>query len=451
VLLVVIVALIAVISYFEAEPLVSYSPTLTLVATSILCLVAPAYAWFLSRSVNVSADASETASSVRIVRSYLTRRWLLRILLLTAFCSQVFIFNWPLFVTQTLGLGRWLLVAWLGALLPLVASMLITWVHLFRLDAASRDMACSLRSYLDFQIRNQLLLPLIPFLVLVTLLDVVSEVPSLAQLFSDHVELHLLLLFVLVAAVSVLAPLLLRLIWKARPLADGPLRTHLLAVSRKYGFRLTDILVADTSGWKITNACVAGVSGALRYVFLTDALVENLTVDELTAVLGHELGHIRFRHIPFYLFYLVTFIFLTMAVDTGLSLLASAGVSQNLTDVAGIIVMALAIVFYWGFLFGYISRRFERQADIYGTLVSGSPVHLAEALEKIARLNGTPRNLPSWRHFKVDARVQFLSQFLQNPELADALRQSLKRAFLGFVAIAFVSYAVAVIGGFLGL
>src|SRR3954454_23178697 len=99
--------------------------------------------------------------------------------------------------------------------------------------------------------------------------------------------------------VLVLSPLFVRLAWPTRPLPPGPLRDRLEHLSRRYGFRCTDILVWDT-GNVLVNAGVTGALPWFRYVLLTDALIENLNPLEVAAVFGHEIGHIAHRHL-FYL------------------------------------------------------------------------------------------------------------------------------------------------------
>ena len=60
-------------------------------------------------------------------------------------------------------------------------------------------------------------------------------------------------------------PLFIRLAWPTRSLPDGPLRRRLVRISKRVGFRFTDILVWDT-GNTMVNACVTGILPRFRYV-----------------------------------------------------------------------------------------------------------------------------------------------------------------------------------------
>jgi STE24 endopeptidase len=168
---------------------------------------------------------------------------------------------------------------------------------------------------------------------------------------------------------------------------------------------------------------VMGIAGPLRYVLLTDALLESLSGEQVEAVMAHELGHIRRRHMAW------------LGVS-GLAaiLLASAGVgwaawvlpwpalrseaAQSVLFLAG---LPLAILWI-----GFVSRRFEWQADAFAVqhlsgarpgagAVAVSPdavVAMSGALEMVARLNHIPRHRFSFRHGSIAARQRRLRGLL---------------------------------------
>ena len=82
-------------------------------------------------------------------------------------------------------------------------------------------------------------------------------------------------ILVLVAvAVFVLAPAMLRRIWRTRPLGAGPVRERLEAACERVGLRCREILLWHSDGMMI-NAAVMGVIAPLRFVLLSDALLAN--------------------------------------------------------------------------------------------------------------------------------------------------------------------------------
>src|SRR5439155_7285007 len=107
------------------------------------------------------------------------------------------------------------------------------------------------------------------------------------------------------AGIFIGLPLVIRLVLGLRPLPEGPLRDRLLAASRRLNFRASDILLWNTRNG-MANAMVIGLLPWLRYVVFTDRLIEEFPEEEVEAVFGHEIGHIRHQHMLYYLVFLLT-------------------------------------------------------------------------------------------------------------------------------------------------
>src|SRR5262249_5492261 len=207
-----------------------------------------------------------------------------------------------------------------------------------------------------------------------------------------------------------------------KPLPAGPLRDRLTAVARRLNFRCNDFLLWNTHG-TVANAMVTGVLPRLRYVVFTDRLLSDLSVDEVEAVFGHEVGHVKHHHMLFYLGFLVA----SMVVVVGawesvlpwLSLEETASDSLGVQELLGIMPLLTLMGGYIFLVFGFLSRRCERQADIYGCRTGSCPGPegnghregtpyappghglcptgigtFIEALEKVARSNGISRDRP---------------------------------------------------------
>jgi Zn-dependent protease with chaperone function len=254
----------------------------------------------------------------------------------------------------------------------------------------------------------------------------------------------LISLFGLVGTTLVLAPWPLRLILGARPLPPGPIRDRLEAAARRLRFRYSDILLWDTRNG-VANAMVAGPAPWVRYVFLSDRLLAELTPAEVEAVFGHEVGHVRHRHFIFY----AAFMGLSVAALIGVWVIAmqwltggSAGpVATDGWQRWEAIPQMLLIGTYVFIVFGFLSRRCERQADVYGCRAvscgAGGCVEHVEtlvlpandadlcptgirtfisALDKVALVNGISRRRPgllnAWLHGTIARRVEFLEGVL---------------------------------------
>ena len=84
---------------------------------------------------------------------------------------------------------------------------------------------------------------------------------------------------------------------KQTPLPDGSLRTMIEAFSQKTGFRLKNIYIIDGSKRSTkANAYFSGF-GPKKRIVLYDTLQKELTEEEIVAVLAHEIGHYKKKHV----------------------------------------------------------------------------------------------------------------------------------------------------------
>ena len=273
---------------------------------------------------------------------------------------------------------------------------------------------------------------LLPWLLISGIADLFQFVPdgfwhrSLDTLWGQIVFFALLLiLFTLFGP-----PLVLR-IWGCRPLPPGDRRALIEGFCRVHRFPVRDILLWPTLGAGVLTAGVMGLHRRWRYLLLTDSLLALLDDNELRGVLAHEMGHIRKFHLFFYMLFLLGYLVVAsplMDLST-LFVLASnlpldfVGLPESgqatLISFVSTLPLLLLLVFYFRYLFGFFIRNFERQADLYGLTVVGEPTPLVSALEKVAFLSGNIREVPSWHHFSIKERVDFLLAAARTPALMD--------------------------------
>ncbi len=220
-------------------------------------------------------------------------------------------------------------------------------------------------------------------------------------------------------------PVLLRYTWQTKPLAAGPLRDRLERAARRAGLRVREILVWNTGGL-VVNAAVAGLIPNLRYVFLTDGLLDHLDDDEVQAVFGHEIGHIRHGHLflrgiallaPLSLWLLARQAMPQLGEGFEEWILSAGPLWQAHAALLGLAGMC----FYMVVVFGPFCRLLEGQADLYGcrTLAeeaAAQPVEtFVSALENLALASGTDRRAGNWQHWSIARRVDFLHRLAQTP------------------------------------
>jgi len=161
--------------------------------------------------------------------------------------------------------------------------------------------------------------------------------------------------------VLVVAPLVLRHALDTVPLPPGLLRDQLLAQCADHGVRVRELLLWHTHGTTL-NAAVTGLIPRVRYILLTDALVEELPPPHLHAVMEHELNHVRHRHLPTLLLVAAA---LLVAVAAGGEAAAQTAApllpgGRSVWLDGALAALGLGL---WAAAFGWASRRIERQAD----------------------------------------------------------------------------------------
>ena len=208
----------------------------------------------------------------------------------------------------------------------------------------------------------------------------------------------------------------------------GPTREGLEAVLARAGVRVADIRLWPTSG-SILNGAVIGFMPRFRYVLLTDALVETLPEAELEAVMAHEVGHLRHRHLPWTAAALVAQVWLYATLFEWVfhwlhPVLVGLGI-ELVPLMDSVHVIATAIVMLAAFIgFGWISRRFELQADAFaasslspegGIIEPAATGAMAGALESVAQVNGLDPDRRTWRHGSIRWRQGRLHRLIGLP------------------------------------
>jgi STE24 endopeptidase len=176
---------------------------------------------------------------------------------------------------------------------------------------------------------------------------------------------------------------------KQTPLPDGELRTEIEKFAEKAGFQLNNIFVMDGSKRSTkANAYFSGL-GAKKRVVLFDTLIEELTTEEIVAVLAHEIGHYKKKHTLWSLvlsllnsLVMLSLLGLFLSSD---SLAQALGVSQAAFHI-NLLAFGLLyspVSFFLSVLLNIFSRRNEYQADAFAAQY-GYANALIEALKKIS-------------------------------------------------------------------
>ncbi|MFY0713058.1 M48 family metallopeptidase [Seonamhaeicola sp. NFXS20] len=201
---------------------------------------------------------------------------------------------------------------------------------------------------------------------------------------------------------------------KQTPLEAGDLRNKISAYAKTVGFKLDKIFVIDGSKRSTkANAYFSGF-GSEKRVTLFDTLINDLNDEEIVAVLAHEVGHYKKKHI---IFNLVASILLTGLTLFILSLFISNPLLSNALGVekasfhVGLIAFMLLyspISEVTGLIMNTFSRKFEYQADDYAkNTYKGEP--LITSLKKLSKnslSNLTPHPAYVFMHYSHPTLLQ---------------------------------------------
>lgn len=381
------------------------------------------------------------------------------------------------------GLGNPPLVDEAIALTPALAGWLACWWAWQPIEIALRDSLGipteleSPRSRIGFvvqQFRNQCALLGAPMLLALAAAESAGWVAE--QWIAPGSPLQALLVpLSVVAAVAASPPLVVRLL-DTVPLPPGPMGARVLQVLADNRVRVRQVRIWRTGGM-LLNGVVMGVTGPVRYMLLTDGLVAALDPEPLRAVVAHEAGHIRRRHLPWFVVIFAGVLGMVGWIAEGpiaaglewgeravgrvvpqeppidWEAVREQGLEWRVIDetafaldqppawrtwVAAGVVLLLAVP-----LLGFVSRRFERQADTFAVqylsvvgpaatthdrsgealtpataaVQPGAVMALCRALGRVAELNGLDPRAPSFRHGSIAWRQRYLVSLVSTPLL----------------------------------
>lgn len=198
----------------------------------------------------------------------------------------------------------------------------------------------------------------------------------------------LIMLFINISYTKLFVPLFNKL----RPLDDSPLKDKIYAFAEKVGYEISKISVIDASKRSTKlNAYFSGF-GKVKRIVLYDTLIEKMSEEEIIAVLAHEIGHNKHKHI---IFNLIQMVLMLSVYILGIMIFLDNEVFSFAFEFSEI-SYGFNLILYMIFLsvitliinipLSYISRKFEYQADAYAAQ-NYSDEMLISALKVLSREN----------------------------------------------------------------
>jgi len=176
---------------------------------------------------------------------------------------------------------------------------------------------------------------------------------------------------------------------KQTPLEAGELRTEIEKFALKTDFKLDNVFVIDGSKRSTkANAYFSGL-GSKKRIVLYDTLMDKMTVEEIVAVLAHEVGHYKHKHtlinfmisIPYTLLLFFAFGYILQS-DSFAQALGGTVASFHLNAIAfSILYSPISLVLDTAM--NVLSRKFEYQADAFAASYGYAP-QLESGLKKLS-------------------------------------------------------------------
>ncbi len=179
---------------------------------------------------------------------------------------------------------------------------------------------------------------------------------------------------------------------KQKPLEEGELRNTIQLFAEKTGFKLNNIFVINGSKRSTkANAYFTGF-GAKKRIVLYDTLIEEMETDEIVAVLAHEIGHYKKKHVTQGIFIslvqtgVVLFIFSLLIDNPYLSKALGVETPNFHIGLVAFGILYSPVSFILGIFMNLLSRKNEFQADAFAAW-HFKPQALASALKKLSQKN----------------------------------------------------------------
>jgi Zn-dependent protease with chaperone function len=440
-------------------PLDVWAGVLALLAAPGIVIVVGSW---LSRRAMRAMDRMEQGAADRLYAFAERARWIATACILLAATSELPIvldgaFGMPGVVGALFGTG-------------IAASLAVSWI-LWPIERRARESSFmraldagtgiapvpSRTAYVLAQARTGLLPLVVPLVVPLLLGELAAQMGARRE-GADPESWRLGGMIAGAALIFLLVPVIVPPMLGLRRLAPGALREDLESLATDARVGISEIWVWPTQGL-VANAAVMGLFPRLRCVMLSDALLECMPREQVRAVMAHELGHVARRHLPWLVLVVLACWAAAAAVAEPLARaaferLALQAADDEIERLAHWVALAREIAMIVAALaaFGWISRRFERQADTYAVQLlsaragrtDASPEAvdaMVGALGSIAFLNHVPKERSSWRHGSIRWRQDYLRALAGRPHGALAIDRIVR-------ALCWIALLVVVLSAF---
>ena len=340
---------------------------------------------------------------------------------------------------------------------PFFLLLMILWFNSFTFFRTSSTVSLTREKYIILHLRLNapILLPVFLFSLFQDFLSIIPFTKNL-RVSEGFSFLDLMWFLPFMILLMIFYPFFLRLFWSGHPMPRGERREKFEAFCRKAGLKVSEIFIWTSFPGRLITAGITGFVAGLRYLFITPDLLDLLNDEEMEAVIAHEAGHVKKRHMIYFglLFLGFPLFFTLLSSLLGLAVYGFAdhldpymtkfSNDPTLFSLSTLMFFGLVIVLYLRLFFGVLSRNFERQADLFAFEVKGHPFALISSLEKISRVGGNAKDQPNWHHFSISQRIKFLMDCSEDRRCGDLHNKKIRRikgTLIAFVGVSLLLLA----------
>ena len=292
---------------------------------------------------------------------------------------------------------------------------------------------------------------LLPWFLLSITADIINILPfELPKKMLMSTEGQIIYFLGFLVIIAIIGPSLVQKFWRCRPLESGRMRYRIDLLCRKADMAYKDIMIWPLFGGRMITAGVMGLIRHFRYILVTPALLNYLEPYEIDAVIAHEIGHIKKKHLLFYLLFFAGYLILAFSIldfttyiiiyaETAFGFLGRNGNTYaTFTSICFSIMMIAIFLVYFRYIFGYFMRNFERQADVYAYTIMKDATPLVTTFEKIAAASGQPKDQPNWHHFSIQERIDYLLKCESDERWVHRHNKKVKKSIIVYILALFL-------------
>ncbi len=372
------------------------------------------------------------------------------------FIIEMYVFDLKVIIMSVLKFGEITFAGDIGVLSVFILHFAIVWYWGFMTAGDISGMSVSAGKFVSENIKFNLAI-MIPWLILVLSVDILKifNIRWITESYgSPYLQLLFLAFFLLIFLV--IGPVLIIKLWNCKPLSEGDLRTEILKFPQKEGVAFSKILSWDPLSGNLMTAGVLGYFPFVRYLLITPELMAILSTEEIIAVVSHETGHVKGKHILYYLLLFVGFAVLSGGImnivnlailnsSLGIDILTGNTVVHgiDLFHILGGILSILMFILYFRYIFGYFMRNFEREADLYCFDSGVDPEKLISSFEKLGG-GISEKKGSNWHHYSIGERIDFLKKCIRDRSEILKHKKKVRKSVLGYTIVLIVLFGLTV-------